>query len=55
MNSGRHHQPRQNPALFALAAAAALGDIEGRRTALDALPLVARTGTHLFLFARYIE
>ncbi|WP_280461335.1 TROVE domain-containing protein [Nocardia carnea] len=51
--SGR--APRQNPALFALAAAASLGDTEGRRTALDALPLVARTGTHLFLFARYIE
>ncbi|WP_280481984.1 TROVE domain-containing protein [Nocardia cyriacigeorgica] len=47
--------PKQNPVLFALAAAAALGDTDGRRTALDALPLVARTGTHLFLFARYIE
>lgn len=47
--------PKQNPALFALAAAASLGDEDGRRTALDALPLVARTGTHLFLFARYIE
>lgn len=47
--------PKQNPALFALAAAASLGDTDGRRTALDALPLVARIGTHLFLFARYIE
>lgn len=47
--------PKQNPALFALAAAASLGDVDGRRAALDALPLVARTGTHLFLFARYIE
>ncbi len=47
--------PKQNTALFALAAAASLGDEDGRRTALDALPLVARTGTHLFLFARYIE
>ncbi|WP_405138147.1 TROVE domain-containing protein [Nocardia sp. NBC_01388] len=47
--------PKQNPALFALAAAASLGDVDGRRVALDALPLVARTGTHLFLFARYIE
>lgn len=51
--SGR--APKQNPALFALAAAASLGDVDGRRTALDALPLVARTGTHLFLFARYVE
>lgn len=47
--------PKQNPALFALAAAASLGDVDGRRAALDALPLVARTGTHLFIFARYIE
>lgn len=47
--------PRQNPALFALAAACSLGDDDGRRTALEALPLVARTGTHLFLFARYVE
>lgn len=47
--------PRQNPAIFALAAAAALGDDAGRRAALDALPAVCRTGTHLFLFARYVE
>jgi len=47
--------PRNNPALFALAAAASLGDEAGRRAALDALPLVARTGTHLFLFARYVQ
>lgn len=47
--------PKQNPALFALAAACSLGDDEGRRAALAALPLVARTGTHLFLFARYVE
>lgn len=47
--------PKPDPALFALAAAASLGDPDGRRAALDALPLVARTGTHLFLFARYAE
>jgi 60 kDa SS-A/Ro ribonucleoprotein len=47
--------PRQNPALFALAAATALGDDDGRRAALDAVALVARTGTHLFLFAGYVE
>ncbi|MFC4374756.1 TROVE domain-containing protein [Nocardia halotolerans] len=51
--SGR--APRQNPALFALAAAASVGDLDGRRAALAALPLVARTGTHLFLFAGYAE
>ncbi|MFT3663278.1 MAG: TROVE domain-containing protein [Gordonia sp. (in: high G+C Gram-positive bacteria)] len=47
--------PKQQPALFALAAAAGLGDDEGRRAALDALPDVARTGTHSFLFAGYVE
>jgi 60 kDa SS-A/Ro ribonucleoprotein len=39
----------------ALAAAAKLGDEEGRRAALTAVPLVARTGTHLFRFAGYLE
>jgi 60 kDa SS-A/Ro ribonucleoprotein len=47
--------PRNNPALFALAAAASLGDPDGKRAALDALPLVARTGTHLFAFAGYAQ
>lgn len=47
--------PRQQPAIFALAAASALGDETGRKAALEALPLVCRTGTHLFLFARYVE
>jgi 60 kDa SS-A/Ro ribonucleoprotein len=47
--------PRNNAALFALAAAASLGDAEGRKAALAALPQVARIGTHLFLFAGYVE
>lgn len=47
--------PRQNPAIFALAASAALADEAGRRAALAALPAVCRTGSHLFLFARYVE
>lgn len=47
--------PKQQPTLFALAAACSLGDDDGRKVALEALPLVARTGTHLFLFARYVE
>jgi 60 kDa SS-A/Ro ribonucleoprotein len=51
--SGR--APRNNAALFSLAAAGALGDAEGRKAALAALPKVARTGTHLFVFAGYIE
>ncbi|AKS35897.1 TROVE domain-containing protein [Mycolicibacterium goodii] len=47
--------PKANPALFALAIAASAEDVEGRRAALDALPRVARTATHLFLFAGYVE
>lgn len=47
--------PKANPALFALAVAASVASDEGRKYALAALPLVARTGTHLFLFARYVE
>ncbi|NEA33495.1 TROVE domain-containing protein [Streptomyces sp. SID13031] len=47
--------PKQNPALFALAAAAKLGDADGRKAALAAVPLVARTGTQLFLFAGYLQ
>lgn len=39
--------PRNDPALFALAMAAGLGDEATRAAALDALPRVARTGTHL--------
>lgn len=47
--------PRQNPALFALAIAASVADDQGRAAALGALPRVARTGTHLFQFAGYVE
>ena len=47
--------PKQDPALFALAIAAASPDAEVRAYALQMLPDVARTGTHLFTFARYVE
>jgi 60 kDa SS-A/Ro ribonucleoprotein len=47
--------PKNDPALFALAMAAGLGDEPTRRAALDALPAVARTGTHLFQFATFVE
>jgi 60 kDa SS-A/Ro ribonucleoprotein len=47
--------PRQNPAVFALAAVAGLGDDAGRKAAMDALPKVCRTGTHLYLFSQYVE
>jgi 60 kDa SS-A/Ro ribonucleoprotein len=47
--------PRNDPALFALAMAAGLGDEATRTAALAALPQVARTGTHIFQFATFVE
>ncbi len=47
--------PKQDPAIFALALAAASPDLATRRAALQAMPLVCRTGTHLFLFAEAVE
>lgn len=46
---------KNDPALFALAMCAGLGDAETRKFALHALPKVARIGTHLFHFAQYVE
>jgi 60 kDa SS-A/Ro ribonucleoprotein len=51
--SGR--APRQQPAIFVLALAAAHDSAAVRKAALDALPQVCRTGTHLFTFAAYID
>jgi 60 kDa SS-A/Ro ribonucleoprotein len=47
--------PKNDPALFALAMAAGLGDEPTRKAALAALPKVARTGTHLFQFVTFVE
>lgn len=47
--------PKNDQALFALAIAASMADEDGKKLALAALPLVARTGTHLFQFAGYVE
>jgi 60 kDa SS-A/Ro ribonucleoprotein len=47
--------PKNDPALFVLALAAGVGDEATRKAALDALPQVARTGTHLFQFAQFVE
>jgi 60 kDa SS-A/Ro ribonucleoprotein len=47
--------PKNDPAIFALAMAAGLGDETTRKAALDALPQVCRTGTHLFQFATFVE
>ncbi|HEX2090956.1 MAG TPA: TROVE domain-containing protein [Longimicrobiaceae bacterium] len=49
--SGR--APKNDPALFVLAMAAGLGDEPTRKAALEALPRVARTGTHLFHWLQY--
>ncbi|MBW3570724.1 MAG: TROVE domain-containing protein [Gemmatimonadetes bacterium] len=51
--SGR--APKNDPALFVLAMAAGLGDAPTRAAALDALPRVARTGTHLFHWLQYVR
>jgi 60 kDa SS-A/Ro ribonucleoprotein len=47
--------PKQDPAIFALALAAAAKSEATRRLALAALPRVCRTGTHLFQFAEAVE
>src|ERR671933_2389309 len=47
--------PKNDPALFALALAAGVGDESTRKAALEALPRVARTGTHVFQFASFVE
>jgi 60 kDa SS-A/Ro ribonucleoprotein len=47
--------PKHDPALYALALAAGVGDDDTRKAALAALPRVARTGTHLFQFAAFVE
>jgi 60 kDa SS-A/Ro ribonucleoprotein len=51
--SGR--APRNDPAVFALAVAASLGNDAVRATALQVLPQVCRTGTHLLQFAEAVD
>ena len=46
---------KNDPAIFALAMAAGRAEAETRKAALEALPLVCRTGTHLFQFATFVE
>jgi 60 kDa SS-A/Ro ribonucleoprotein len=53
--SDQGRAPRNDPALFALAMAAKLGDLETRQAAFGALGRVARIGTHLFHFAEYVK
>jgi 60 kDa SS-A/Ro ribonucleoprotein len=47
--------PRNQPAILALMAAMALGDVDGRQAAERAFTDVARTGSHLFTAAKYTE
>jgi len=47
--------PKNDPAVFALAMAAGAGDEATRKAALEALPRVCRTSTHLFQFATFVE
>ncbi|HVT13669.1 MAG TPA: TROVE domain-containing protein [Fimbriimonadaceae bacterium] len=53
--SRKGQAPKNDPAIFALALAASYGDEVTRAAALQALPAVCRTGTHLFQFAEAIE
>lgn len=52
-NAGR--APKNDPALFALAICAGMGDEATRRAAFEALPVVARIGTHILMFANFME
>jgi 60 kDa SS-A/Ro ribonucleoprotein len=47
--------PSNDPALFALAMCAGFGNDATRAMALEALPDVARTATHLFHFLQYLR
>ena len=47
--------PKNDPALFALALCAGAQDVGTRRAALQALPRVARIGTHLMHFVQYVN
>ena len=47
--------PKNDPALFALAMCAGLGDGKTKGYALEQLSKVARIGTHLFHFAEYVQ
>ncbi|HEX8903873.1 MAG TPA: TROVE domain-containing protein [Longimicrobiaceae bacterium] len=47
--------PKNDPALFVLAMVAGMGDEAARAAALEALPRVARTGTHLLHWLQYMQ
>jgi 60 kDa SS-A/Ro ribonucleoprotein len=47
--------PKNDPALYALALVFAYGDFDAKEAAVEALPQVARIGTHLFHFVHYAD
>lgn len=47
--------PKNDPAIFALAMCAKMGDDATRKAAREAIPKVCRIGTHLFSFADCVE
>lgn len=53
--SFRGAAPKQNATLFAYAIACSFGPAEAKAKALSHLTDICRIGTHLFIFARYIE
>ena len=52
-DSGR--APKNEPALFALSLAMTYGDAETKKAAYEALPKVARIGTHVLHLAEYVN
>ena len=52
-NEGR--APKNTPAIFTLALATCADDLATRQLALEALPSVCRTGSHLFEFVGYVN
>ncbi len=53
--STRRIAPKNDPALFALALAASYGNDDTRHVAFLALPMVARTGTHILHFVEFAQ
>ena len=51
--SKENRAPKVNPLLFTLAMAISFGNTETKRAVIQALPEVARIGTHIFLFVEY--
>ncbi|PYE49946.1 RNA-binding protein Rsr [Deinococcus yavapaiensis] len=53
--ANENRAPKADPSLLALAAVAKLGDLEARKAAWNALPILARTGTHLLHFLAFAK